>query len=170
MPQRQRVRGLAQRAGVQGGHVHALRDQLGRHVPGLLLASHAVATTIAKRTLGGLNPVGLATTQLGLSSVILLPVALIGPAPAPLTLTAVGAVAFLGVVGSGLAYLLYYGLLARVSPTQVTAVTYALPVWGLGWAALAGEPVGALSVAGVLVVLAGLGLINLPPRPRPLPA
>lgn len=150
--------------------MHALRDQLGRHVPGLLLASHAVATTIAKRTLGGLNPVGLATTQLGLSSVILLPVALIGPAPAPLTLTAVGAVAFLGVVGSGLAYLLYYGLLARVSPTQVTAVTYALPVWGLGWAALAGEPVGALSVAGVLVVLAGLGLINLPPRPRPLPA
>ncbi|MFT2719574.1 DMT family transporter [Deinococcus sp. A31D244] len=138
----------------------------------LLLASlgYAVATTIAKRTLGGLNPVGLATTQLGLSSVMLLPVALIGPAPAPLTGTALGAVAFLGVVGSGLAYLLYYGLLARVSPTQVTAVTYALPVWGLGWAALAGEPVGALSVAGVLVVLAGLGLINLPPRPRPLPA
>ncbi|MGM9320335.1 DMT family transporter [Deinococcus aquaticus] len=138
----------------------------------LLLASlgYAVATTIAKRTLVGLNPVGLATTQLGLSSVILLPVALIGPAPAPLTVTALGAVAFLGVVGSGLAYLLYYGLLARVSPTQVTAVTYALPVWGLGWAALAGEPVGALSVAGVLVVLAGLGLINLPPRPRPLPA
>nr|WP_255673352.1 DMT family transporter [Deinococcus sp. 14RED07] len=136
----------------------------------LLLASlgYAVATTIAKRTLGGLNPVGLATTQLGLSSVILLPVALIGPAPAPLTLSAVGAVAFLGVVGSGLAYLLYYGLLARVSPTQVTAVTYALPVWGLGWAALAGEPVGALSVVGVLVVLAGLGLINLPPRPKPL--
>ncbi|GAA5437177.1 DMT family transporter [Deinococcus aquaticus] len=138
----------------------------------LLLASlgYAVATTIAKRTLVGLNPVGLATTQLGLSSVMLLPVALIGPAPAPLTVTALGAVAFLGVVGSGLAYLLYYGLLARVSPTQVTAVTYALPVWGLGWAALAGEPVGALSVAGVLVVLAGLGLINLPPRPRPLPA
>lgn len=136
----------------------------------LLLASlgYAVATTIAKRTLGGLNPVGLATTQLGLSSVMLLPVALIGPAPAPLTVTALGAVAFLGVVGSGLAYLLYYGLLARVSPTQVTAVTYALPVWGLGWGALAGEPVGALSVLGVLVVLAGLGLINLPPRAKPV--
>lgn len=120
MPQQQRVRGLAQRAGVQGGHLHALRDQLGRHVPGLLLASlgYAVATTIAKRTLGGLNPVGLATTQLGLSSVMLLPAPLIGPAPAPLTVTA-----------------------------------------------LAGEPVGALSVAGVL---AGLGLINLPPRPKPL--
>lgn len=135
----------------------------------LLLASlgYAVATTIAKRTLGGLNPVGLATTQLGLSSVMLLPVALIGPAPAPLTLTAVGAALFLGVVGSGLAYLLYYGLLAHVSPTQVTPVTYALPVWGLGWAALAGEPVGALSVLGVLVVLSGLGLINLPPRTKP---
>lgn len=146
--------------GVGGGHATA------HGVIVLLLASlgYAVATTIAKRTLSGLNPVGLATTQLGLSTAVLLPVALIGPHPAALTGKATLAVAFLGVVGSGLAYLLYYGLLARVTPTQVTAVTYALPVWGLGWAALAGEPLGWLSVMGVLVVLSGLGLLNLPPR------
>ncbi|THF87892.1 DMT family transporter [Deinococcus sp. KSM4-11] len=139
----------------------------------LLIASlgYAVATTIAKRTLAGLDSVGLATTQLGLSALMLLPIALGGAHPATLTTRAVVSVIFLGVVGSGLAYLLYYGLLARVSPTQLTAVTYALPVWGLGWAALAGEPVGVISLVGVIVVLAGLGLINLPPRrPRPAPS
>ena len=148
--------------GLGGGHATV------QGIVVLLLASlgYAVATTIAKRTLAGLDPVGLATTQLGLSAVILLPVALAGPQPDSLTARAVLSVAVLGIVGSGLAYLLYYGLLARVSPTQVTAVTYALPVWGLGWGALAGEPVGWLSLLGVLVVLSGLGLINAPPGRR----
>ncbi|WP_295819459.1 DMT family transporter [uncultured Deinococcus sp.] len=153
--------------GLGGGHATA------QGVTVLLLASagYAVATTIAKRTLSGLDPVGLATTQLGLCALMLLPVALLGPQPGPLEARGVASVVVLGVLGSGLAYLLYYGLLARVSPTQVTAVTYALPVWGLGWAALAGESVGLLSALGVLVVLAGLGLINAPPRRvRPAPA
>ncbi|GHF48382.1 drug/metabolite transporter (DMT)-like permease [Deinococcus metalli] len=146
--------------GMGGGHATVLGVSV------LLIASagYAVATTIAGRTLAGCDPVGLATTQLGLSALILLPVALAGPHPAALTSRAVLSVVVLGVAGSGLAYLLYYGLLARVSPTQLTAVTYALPVWGLGWGALAGEPVGVVSLAGVIVVLAGLGLINAPPR------
>lgn len=153
--------------GLGGGHA----TLAGVVILALASLGYAIATTIAKRTLSGLDPVGLATTQLGLSALILLPAALLGAHPAALTGRAAVSVVFLGVVGSGLAYLLYYGLLARVSPTQVTAVTYALPVWGLGWAALAGEPVGVLSLAGVLVVLAGLGLINAPARrPRPAPA
>lgn len=138
----------------------------------LALASlgYAVATTIAKRTLSGLNPVGLATTQLVLSAALLLPLALLGSPPGAPDARAWGSVVFLGIFGSGLAYLLYYGLLARVSPTQVTAVTYALPVWGLGWGALAGESVGLWSLLGVVVVLSGLALINLPARPRPATA
>lgn len=132
----------------------------------LTLASlgYGVATNIAARYLGGLDPVGLATTQLSLGTLILLPLALVGPAPTAPDLRALGALALLGVFGSGLAYLLYYRLLARVAPTQVTAVTLALPVWGLGWGALAGEAVGWWSVLGVVVVLAGLGLVNRPRR------
>lgn len=60
----------------------------------ILLAAglgYAGATALAKRTLGGLDPVGLATTQLPLC-LLLAPVAL-------------------GVLGMGVAYLLYYGLL-----------------------------------------------------------
>ncbi|PNY80399.1 DMT family transporter [Deinococcus koreensis] len=152
--------------GLGGGHA----TPFGVLILALASLGYAVATTIAKRTLSGLNPVGLATTQLALSSALLLPLALLGAQPAAPDARAWGSVIFLGVVGSGLAYLLYYGLLARVSPTQVTAVTYALPVWGLGWGALAGESLGLWSLLGVAVVLSGLALINLPARPRPAPA
>ncbi len=128
---------------------------------------YAIATLIAKRHLQGVAPTALATVQLTLAGLLLLPFAALGPHPTAIHGSAVGAVVALGVFGSGLAYLVYYGLLARVSATQVTAVTYALPVWGLFWAAVAGERPTALSGVGVLVVLAGLLLLNARPRRAP---
>ncbi|MFC4637466.1 DMT family transporter [Deinococcus hohokamensis] len=156
--------GLTVSGGVSGGHATVFGALI------LLAASlgYAIATSIAKRTLGGLNPVGLATTQLSLSSLLLAPVALLGPQPGAVTPTALGALVVLGVLGSGVAYLLYYGLLARISPTQVTAVTYVLPIWGLFWGAVAGEQIALLSLLGVTVVLAGLLLMNAPRVPRPV--
>ena len=146
--------------GLSGGHA----STLGVTVLAAAGLGYAIATVIAKRTLQGLNPVGLATTQLTLAGAMLLPAALLGPAPAALTTQAVTSMLFLGVFGSGFAYLLYYGLLSRISSTQVVAVTYLLPVWGLFWGAVAGERVGLLSVVGVGVILAGLALLNLRPR------
>ncbi|GAA5501546.1 hypothetical protein Dxin01_01278 [Deinococcus xinjiangensis] len=122
--------------------------------------SYGLGGVIAKKTLSGLKPLSVATTQLLLSSLILLPFGVLGAHPAEVSLKAWASVIVLGVVGSGLAYLVFYNLLARVSPTQTTAVTYILPIWGLFWGALAGEHVGAGSLLGVVVVLAGLGLMN----------
>ncbi|MDV6375800.1 DMT family transporter [Deinococcus arenicola] len=158
--------GLTAFGGLSGGHASVL----GVCVLVSAGLGYAVATVIAKRTLGGLNPVGLATTQLSLAALMLFPAALLSPAPSALTAQAVASVAFLGVFGSGFAYLLYYGLLARISSTQVTAVTYLLPVWGLFWGAVAGERVGILSVIGVGIILMGLALLNLRPRRISQPA
>ncbi|MFK7600829.1 DMT family transporter [Deinococcus sp. SM5_A1] len=158
--------GLTVAGGLSGGHASVL----GVSVLTAAGLGYALATVVAKRTLGGQNPVGLATTQLSLAGLILLPAALLGPVPAALTSQAVLSMLFLGVFGSGFAYLLYYGLLSRVSSTQVTAVTYLLPVWGLFWGAVAGERVGLLSVVGVGVILAGLALLNLRSRRPHQPA
>jgi drug/metabolite transporter (DMT)-like permease len=154
--------GLTVAGGLSGGHASVL----GVSVLAAAGLGYALATVVAKRTLGGLNPVGLATTQLSLAGLMLLPTALMGPAPAVLSSQAVLSVLFLGVFGSGFAYLLYYGLLARISSTQVSAVTYLLPIWGLFWGAVAGERVGLLSVVGVGVILVGLALLNLRFRRR----
>ncbi|HEX2863321.1 MAG TPA: DMT family transporter [Deinococcales bacterium] len=121
---------------------------------------YAIATAIAKRHLSGLHPVGLATAQLSWALVMLLPLGLAIGLPTNLQVGPVAAVAGLGVLGSGLAYWLYYSLLSRVSATQTVAVTFIVPIWGQFWGLVAGEPVGWTSVVGIAVVLFGLSLLN----------
>jgi drug/metabolite transporter (DMT)-like permease len=129
---------------------------------GAAAVCYAVASLLAKAKLRGLDPIGLATTQLSLATLLLLPVALLGAwplkflSPAPL-----GAIAVLGFVGSGIAYLLYYKLLAEVTATQVVAVTYLLPVWGVFWGLVAGEAIGIATYLGVAITVGGLILLNL---------
>lgn len=75
----------------------------------------------------------------------------------PLTWTAL---IWLGLLGSCVAYLLYYFLLNEIGPTRLTMVTYVFPVVGvvlgvvflqekLGWQLLAG---GTLVLAGIFIV------------------
>ncbi len=131
---------------------------------------YAIATVIAKAKLQGLDPIGLATTQLSLAAVMLAPIAFFGPHPLHIHLPSVLAVLVLGFAGSGIAYLLYYSLLAHISATQVTAVTYLLPLWGIFWGAVAHEAITPLAYIGVAVVVAGLILMNRPAAPRVMPA
>jgi drug/metabolite transporter (DMT)-like permease len=131
---------------------------------------YGIATVIAKTKLRGMDPIGLATTQLSLSALMLAPVALAGPLPSHIRLPSILAVMVLGFAGSGLAYLLYYKLLAQISATQVAAVTYLLPLWGMFWGSMAHEAITPLSLVGVAVVIAGLILMNRPTTPRPVPA
>jgi len=121
---------------------------------------YAVATTIAKIKLKGLDPIGLATSQLSLAWLMVLPVALFGAQPAQILPSSVLAVILLGVAGSGLAYLLYFDLLTRSSATHVVAVTYLLPIWGLFWGFIAHEPILWTACVGVLIVISGLVLLN----------
>ncbi len=129
----------------------------------IVLASlgYAIATVIAKVKLKGLDPIGLATTQLSLAWAMLLPFALFGPHPAAIKTSSIFAIVTLGVAGSGLAYLLYYDLLARIPPTHVTAVTYLLPIWGLFWGWIAHEPILWTAYIGVAIVICGLTLLNI---------
>jgi drug/metabolite transporter (DMT)-like permease len=61
--------------------------------------------------------------------------------------------------------LLFFRLLATISPTRTVAVTYVLPIWGLFWGFVAGEEIHWTALAGVSVVLAGLVLLNLRSNP-----
>jgi drug/metabolite transporter (DMT)-like permease len=148
-------------------------DPVADHAGGLVagtiaiaLASlgYAVATVLAKAKLQGLDPIGLATTQLSLAGLMILPAAFAGAHPSALRLAPVAAIAVLGFAGSGFAYLLYYHLLSEVSATHVAAVTYLLPLWGLFWGLFAHEPIGLLTCVGVGITIAGLILLNLQPR------
>jgi drug/metabolite transporter (DMT)-like permease len=162
-------------AGVMVVVVSHSGDPAADHVPGGLLRGtivislaalgYAIATVMAKAKLQGLDPIGLATTQLSLAGVMILPFALGGVHPSNPGLGPIAAIAVLGFAGSGFAYLLYYRLLSQVSATHVTAVTYLLPLWGLFWGLFAHEAIGLLTCLGVAITIAGLLLLNLKGRP-----
>jgi drug/metabolite transporter (DMT)-like permease len=78
-----------------------------------------------------------------------------------LPLEGVFAIVWLGLFGSGMAYLLFYRLLGRWGPTRISLVAYTLPVWGiaLGFVVL-NEPITAGLAAGTALILAGIALVN----------
>ena len=129
--------------------------------------SYAAGAVAAKRWLQGIEPVVIATFQLSMAWLVLLPLAAFGPHPTALHLKSLAAVTVLGVLGSGLAYLMFFRLLATISPTRTVAVTYLLPIWGLFWGFVAGEEIRWTALAGVAVVLVGLVLLNLRSKPAP---
>ena len=137
----------------------------GTVVISLAALGYAIATVMAKAKLQGLDPIGLATTQLSLAGVMILPFALGGAHPSHVGLGSMAAIAVLGFAGSGFAYLLYYRLLSQVSATHVMAVTYLLPLWGLFWGLFAHEAIGMLTCLGVAITICGLVLLNMKPRP-----
>jgi drug/metabolite transporter (DMT)-like permease len=80
---------------------------------------------------------------------------------AALPVDGIFAVVWLGLFGSGMAYLLFYRLLGSWGPTRVSLVAYLLPVWGiaLGFVVLA-EPIHAGLAGGTALILAGIALVN----------
>jgi drug/metabolite transporter (DMT)-like permease len=90
------------------------------------------------------------------------------------SLQVLGALAGLGVIGTGFSLLLYFRLIANVGPTRTSTVTYLVPVWALLYGAvLLGEGITARSILGLVLILAGVagvsGIFRLP-RKEPPPA
>jgi drug/metabolite transporter (DMT)-like permease len=77
------------------------------------------------------------------------------------TPAAIGALLFLGVVASALAYAVYFVLIRRIGAFRVSLVSYIIPVVAtvVGVVALA-EPVGPAAVAGFVLVAGGFVLVQ----------
>ncbi len=76
----------------------------------------------------------------------------------------IGALVFLGLGCSGLAYLFWYGALERIETSRVAAFLYLEPLVTLAAAvSWLGEEVGLMTVIGGLLVLAGVALVQRAP-------
>jgi drug/metabolite transporter (DMT)-like permease len=158
---------LYQVGGGTRGAVQGVGMLWGLIIIALAAVSYAVATLVAKAQLKGLDPIGLATTQLSLATVMLLPLALAGEQPSAMRPAPIAAVAVLGFAGSGIAYLLYYRLLQEITATQLVGVTYLMPIWGLFWGLFAGESIGISACIGVALTIVGLVLMNMEQKTQP---
>ena len=89
--------------------------------------------------------------------------------PMPQTSSGWFAVLWLGVLGTGLAYLLFFGILERWGATRTTLVTYIIPLVAivLGFALL-DERLRLIEVGGAILIISGVVLVNANVGQRPL--
>ena len=132
-------------------------------VAGCLAATmcYGVAAAYTKKYLSGVPPLALATgSHLAAALVLAGPALLWRPATMP-TPTAWLAVALLALACTGIAYVLYFRLIAHVGPANAISVTFLIPVFGVlwGWWFL-GERVTLRMGAGCAVILLGTALTN----------
>ncbi|PKO41803.1 MAG: EamA family transporter [Betaproteobacteria bacterium HGW-Betaproteobacteria-3] len=136
---------------------------------------YGISASFTKRYLGGLPPLVTATgSQIGATLGLTLPALWLWPAQTP------GAGAWLalvvvGVLCTGIAYILYFRLIENAGPARALAVTFLVPVFALVYGVLLlGETITPLMIGSGLVIIVGTslstGLVSLQallPRPRP---
>ena len=132
--------------------------------------AYAVSNTWVKRRLSDVPPMALTVTTLGLAAVVLLPA---GAASEPIKSVsprelwlAVGAVLVLGVVGTGLATVMFYRLVQQRGPLFAGMVTYGVSSIAVAWGWLDRERVTVTQVIALLGVLAATAVVQWPARSR----
>ncbi len=133
----------------------------------LATVCYAIAASATKRYLTGLPPLVTATgSQVGAAVALALPAAWLWPATLPGTQAWLALVA-VGVLCTGIAYILYFRLIEQAGPARALAVTFVVPVFAILYGALfLGERVtpwmllcGAVIVCGTAL---STGLLKLP--------
>lgn len=128
---------------------------------------YALAASATKRYLTGLSPLVTATgSQVGAAAGLALPALWLAPAHVP-GAQAWLAIAVVGVLCTGVAYILYFRLIEHAGPARALAVTFVVPVFAILYGALfLGEKVTPwmLACGGVIVCGTALstGLLRLP--------
>lgn len=152
------IAGVALLAGVESLR---LPDEGGIAIAAALAAafSYGIATNYAKSA-AAVEPFANAYGSMWAATLLLLPLMFATPLPAePPDPHVIASAVALGVLCSGVAYLLYFRLVADIGPAPALTVTFLVPVFGILWGVLLlGETVGWHTLAGSASVLIGTAL------------
>lgn len=126
-----------------------------------LLAScfYGLSASFARRHLTGIAPLATATgSQLGAALGLALPTVWSWPAQMP-GLRAWAAIAAIAVLCTGIAYILYFRLIASAGPSRALAVTFIAPVFAVVYGAIfLGERITPWMMGCALVIVCGTAL------------
>lgn len=174
-PTRERVAGLAigfagvallawDKASFRPGE-HGVSPALA--VAACLLATlcYGIGANYAQRALAGVPPLAVATGSQAFAALVLVPPALwLWPEVRP-GARAWASVALLAIACTGVAYILYFRLIARLGPARAITVTFLIPLFGVLWGALVlGEALTPSMLAGGAVIVLGTALVTGVPK------
>jgi len=126
--------------------------------------SYACGAVYARRNLRDVRPTIPAAFQVGFAFIIVAVLALLFEHPLDFTAPrdALVSVLWLGLLGTGVAYLVFFRLLASWGATRASLVAYLLPVVGVTLGVLVlHEQVDGRFLAGTAMVVGGIALVNL---------
>ncbi len=174
------VLGLAGVAGLVWGRIdlqpgsHGISPALGLMACLAAAMLYGVAANYSRQRLVGVPPMAVAAgSQCSAALLLALPAAWAWPAQNP-SLTAWGAAAMLALVCTGLAYALYFRLIARAGAAAIS-VTFLIPGFAMlwGWLFMAESPsAGMLMGCGVVLLGTALstGVLTWPPKTKRPPS
>ena len=125
--------------------------------------SYACGAVYARHKIHGLRPMIPALFQVFFGLVIVTVLAFVFENPLGTTFTPASlfSVIWLGLLGSGLAYLVFFRILGRWGATRTSMVAYLLPLYGIALGALVrNEPVDATMIVGTALIIGGVALVN----------
>jgi drug/metabolite transporter (DMT)-like permease len=147
-----------------GGGIDAgVGSMFGWAVAACLGASFAYGVTgvFMKRWGAGVPSRGVAVgSQLCAAAALIPLLPLLSPLAAPSMVVAVN-LAALGVLASGVAFILYFRLMADIGATRALTVTFLVPLFAFVWGLLfLGETLTPAAIGGALLILAGTLLVT----------
>jgi drug/metabolite transporter (DMT)-like permease len=141
----------------------------------IVLASlgYAIGGFIVKHRFREVQPIGVAAGVMVASSVLLLPLAALHVPEAGPGLAETASVVALGVLGTGIAFAIFYELMTTVGPARTFIVTYLAPAFAVVYGAvLLDEVITVATIAGLTLIVGGSYLAaegRLPGSRRPPP-
>jgi len=120
---------------------------------------YGIGINLVRRYLTGLPSAAVAAANLLTGSLLLAPLALYTSPQHAISARSWASALLLGVLCTGIAFVYYYRLIARIGAARTSTVTYLIPLFGVIWAWLIlDEPLTAtMAIAGALI-LAGVAL------------
>jgi drug/metabolite transporter (DMT)-like permease len=117
---------------------------------------YAIGGLLAKHKLADRPPIGVAAWVLTAGAAWLIPAAVIGAPDGLPEIGPVAAVVTLGVVGTGIAFAIFYELIATVGPARTFIVTYLAPAFAVVYGVtLLDEEISVATIGGLALILFG---------------
>lgn len=144
----------------------------GRSIPALVMAvlattCYALSGVVTRARISGrVAALPASAVQLGFGASLLVPIAWTsgGPPPTHLEPVVLGALLALGLLGTGIAFIIYNTLIENVGATNASMVTYLIPIVGLvSGSVVRGERFGANVYVGAGALIGGVWLAQRTP-------